>query len=259
MPGALTGSRLNTNSGVFTWTPTRAQAPSSNFVTVVVTDNGVPPLSATNSFSVLVGDFAELSLGSTVVRAGQSGSVPITMNSSAGITNLNFILEAPEDRLTNFALELLPVDVFGSLLPSTPNRSLIELNSTIGTALNGNRPIGRLSLTATTNEPSGFIPLSVVNLKAIQGNGVPVPRTIANNGRVVIVGEVSLLEALIHTNSQRNLVLYGKPGTSYTVEYNTNSLDAASWNVHWQGTLTNLFQVFELSDTSYTIFYRAKE
>src|SRR5439155_14764988 len=43
-------------SGVITWTPTEAQGPSTNIFTTVVTDNGTPPLSATNSFTVVVNE-----------------------------------------------------------------------------------------------------------------------------------------------------------------------------------------------------------
>src|SRR5205085_596482 len=39
--------------GVITWTPTEAQGPSTNIFTTVVTDDGSPPLSATNSFVVV--------------------------------------------------------------------------------------------------------------------------------------------------------------------------------------------------------------
>ena len=45
---------INPNTGVITWTPDVAQAGTSNVFTTVVTDNGVPPLSATNSFAVIV-------------------------------------------------------------------------------------------------------------------------------------------------------------------------------------------------------------
>ena len=41
-------------TGIITWTPDVSQAGTSNVITTVVTDNGVPPLSATNSFSVIV-------------------------------------------------------------------------------------------------------------------------------------------------------------------------------------------------------------
>ena len=47
------GARIGTNC-VFTWTPAQTQSPSTNLVTVVVADNGTPPLSATNSFTMIV-------------------------------------------------------------------------------------------------------------------------------------------------------------------------------------------------------------
>jgi hypothetical protein len=50
---APTGAAIN-SSGIISWTPTEAQGPSTNTFTTVVTDNGVPPLSATNSFVVTV-------------------------------------------------------------------------------------------------------------------------------------------------------------------------------------------------------------
>src|SRR5205807_2554831 len=52
-PGAPTNAAVNTTSGVFSWTPTAAQIGTNNF-TVTVTDHGVPPLSDTKSFSVMV-------------------------------------------------------------------------------------------------------------------------------------------------------------------------------------------------------------
>jgi len=48
------GLTLTTNSGVMTWTPTEAQGPGVHPVTVFVTDNGVPPISVTNSFTLTV-------------------------------------------------------------------------------------------------------------------------------------------------------------------------------------------------------------
>ena len=51
--GAPAGAAITAN-GVFAWTPTAAQAPSTNLITVTVTDNGVPPLSDSQSFTVVV-------------------------------------------------------------------------------------------------------------------------------------------------------------------------------------------------------------
>src|SRR5439155_734231 len=43
-------------SGVMAWTPSEAQGPSTNVVTVRVFDDGAPSLSATNSFTVVVNE-----------------------------------------------------------------------------------------------------------------------------------------------------------------------------------------------------------
>ncbi|HUA39326.1 MAG TPA: carbohydrate-binding protein [Candidatus Sulfopaludibacter sp.] len=49
-PGAV----IDPNSGVFTWRPAIAQSPSLQPISVAVSDNGVPVLSATQSFTVTV-------------------------------------------------------------------------------------------------------------------------------------------------------------------------------------------------------------
>jgi hypothetical protein len=48
------GMTLDTNTGVIAWTPTEAQGPSTNTVTVRVCDSGEPTLAMTNSFTVTV-------------------------------------------------------------------------------------------------------------------------------------------------------------------------------------------------------------
>lgn len=48
-----TGATISA-TGVITWTPTEAQGATTNIFTTVVTDNGLPSLSATNAFTVVV-------------------------------------------------------------------------------------------------------------------------------------------------------------------------------------------------------------
>jgi len=50
------GNMIINASGIITWTPAQTQSPSTNTVVVSVTDNGTPPLSATNSFTVIVNE-----------------------------------------------------------------------------------------------------------------------------------------------------------------------------------------------------------
>jgi hypothetical protein len=67
--GAPAGASITTN-GLFAWTPAAAQAPSTNLITVTVTDNGVPPLSASESFTVVVYASGSLVLQSSLSPAG---------------------------------------------------------------------------------------------------------------------------------------------------------------------------------------------
>ena len=48
------GAMIGAASGLFTWTPNADQTPSTNAVTLRVTDSGAPPLSATRMFTVFV-------------------------------------------------------------------------------------------------------------------------------------------------------------------------------------------------------------
>src|SRR5205823_11248111 len=48
------GVNLDPVTGVLSWTPTEAQGPSTNVIAVRVTDDGTPPLSTTNAFTVVV-------------------------------------------------------------------------------------------------------------------------------------------------------------------------------------------------------------
>ena len=54
LSGAPAASSLDANTGVFTWTPSDADANTTNFLSISVTDNGVPPGVAVRSFSIAV-------------------------------------------------------------------------------------------------------------------------------------------------------------------------------------------------------------
>jgi hypothetical protein len=49
--GAPAGCAIDSRTGAFTWTPTGEQAAAANRITIRVTDNGTPPLSATAAFT----------------------------------------------------------------------------------------------------------------------------------------------------------------------------------------------------------------
>jgi hypothetical protein len=59
---------LNTNTGIITWTPDLSQAGTTNTITTIVTDNGSPNLSATNSFLIIVNPVPAFSSASSVTN-----------------------------------------------------------------------------------------------------------------------------------------------------------------------------------------------
>src|SRR2546430_3128735 len=96
--------RVIGSSGVISWTPREAQGPSTNVVSVSVTDNGVPALSATNSFTVTV---TEVNLAPVLsVPADQTIDEQTTLSVSASATDADLpantlifaLVSAPTDR-----------------------------------------------------------------------------------------------------------------------------------------------------------------
>ncbi|MBI5773280.1 MAG: hypothetical protein HZA89_06000, partial [Verrucomicrobia bacterium] len=76
------GMALDAASGVLTWTPTVGQSASTNLVTLKVTDDGVPPLSATNSFYVIVNDTNHVALTPSV--SSVAGGMKFNLKGMAG-------------------------------------------------------------------------------------------------------------------------------------------------------------------------------
>ncbi|PYI85878.1 MAG: hypothetical protein DME26_10000, partial [Verrucomicrobia bacterium] len=67
-PGAPAGAAIDAMSGLFTWTPAPAQAPSVNPIIVRVTDDGPPPLDQTRTFTVVVSDVPSFSATAAVAN-----------------------------------------------------------------------------------------------------------------------------------------------------------------------------------------------
>ena len=81
-PGAPDGSKL-TSAGVFTWTPTEAQAGSSHPIGITAFDDGVPPLSDTRTFNVTVAA-AKKEIRVTEAKLSGDGKFSFTWSAQAG-------------------------------------------------------------------------------------------------------------------------------------------------------------------------------
>jgi len=80
---APSGAEVDTN-GIISWTPNPGQGGTTNVFETTVTDDGAPPLSATNSFLVIVSASPEAPVIQTIDLT--SGSVVITWSSVPGQT-----------------------------------------------------------------------------------------------------------------------------------------------------------------------------
>ena len=104
LPTGPTNATLDASSGIFNWRPLVTQAATVNPVTVVVTDNGTPNLSTTQSFNVTVNPLVQPTVAAPVLAVGQIGfsvngqtGPDYAVQSSTNLTNWNtvFITNSP--------------------------------------------------------------------------------------------------------------------------------------------------------------------
>lgn len=79
---------IDPSSGIFTWRPTVSQANTTNLLTMQVTDNGSPILTASQSFYVIVNPITNAILGSATYAGGQ-----FSLTVSGGTVGPDYIVE----------------------------------------------------------------------------------------------------------------------------------------------------------------------
>jgi hypothetical protein len=81
---------------------------------------------------------------------------------------------------------------------------------------------------------------------------------LGNDGRITIIGNEPLIDAYLDANRQRQLILYGRQGAIYNVQYVTNALDT-NWTLRSRITMTNLFRPLAPGATpAAPVYYRAR-
>jgi len=124
--------------GVITWTTSETNGPSTNIFTTRVLDDGVPPLSATNSFSVTVTEV---------------NSAPI-LPSQANVT----IAELTTLRVTNTASDNdLPANSLTYALLNPPGNAAISTNGVITWTPQENEGPGTNTITTVANDGAASV------------------------------------------------------------------------------------------------------
>jgi len=260
LQGAPVGASINPTNGYFVWNPDCAQGSTTNLITIWATDNGLPPLSNSVTFAVVVSECVQVSIGSTVMQIGTTSSVPVNLLSTVALTNLTFTLSYPTNRFNNWRAAASNTAIAGFTAQTLdPMDASFRLGTLSGQVLQGPALVGSVAFSTPSNS-SAFVPLSIGNIQGTKADGTPVGIRYAYGlgGRVVVIGNQPLLEASLGTNAQRMIRVYGNPGDAYQMNFSTN-LATANWLYSWHFPQTNLAQDYYANQQLPAVFYRAQK
>jgi len=182
-------------NGAIAWTPSEAQGPSTNVVTVRVFDDGTPSLSATNSFTVVMNE----------VNSAPVLTVPAPQTIRVGATLI----------ATNTAVDAdLPANLLTFSLVSAPAGMLID--STTG-VVTWTPPVSQQSST------------NVVTVR-VTDNGQP-PFSDTKSFSVTAVGVGQRITAIQPINGDIVLMLEGIPGETYQIQATPTLNSPIPWSV----------------------------
>jgi hypothetical protein len=255
---APAGMRINPTNGVLSWTPSMAQAGSSNLVIEQVSDTNTPPLISTQTFAVEVGNAVQTSIDSAVVSVGQTGGIVLTLTASGPVAGLMFTLDAPAGWVSALTVQALaPENLTIRQIPPGATHSTIVVEAPVNEVFQGQVQL-QINLSAATNQQSSFGTLQVSSMAAFTLDGSQIPTTPPASSRLVFVGADSLMD--LHVNAGvGKLTVYGPAGASYQIQSTTNLSSGGGWTNEFSTTLTNLFQSFpNLPADGAMKFYRAR-
>jgi hypothetical protein len=192
LSNAPAGATIHPGTGVFSWTPTEEQGAGVYEITVIVTDNNLPPFSDRKTFQVTV---SEVNLPPVLAAVSNR-----TVHAGALVSFTNSATDA----------DLPPNGLSFSLDPGAPAGAGVDLSSGVFTWQTGSADAG------TTN------PITV----RVTDNGVP-PLDDAESFGVVVVAPPSLA-GVAAAGNEFVLGWDSIPGTSYRVQYK-DELTAPVW------------------------------
>ena len=161
--------------------------------------------------------------------------------------------------LTGLSLEsMLPELITTSIAGMEAGDSMLTLTSNPGEVLQGLHQVALLHFTAGAT--STFAPLRIQSMGIVMDDPDVVPALLANDGRVVIVGNAPLLEGTVNGAGLRQLVVYGQVGTNYTLQSRTSHAAGTIWQNRSTITMTNIARTIPApSPTTPVIFFRLRQ
>jgi hypothetical protein len=191
-PIAPDGASINPTNGVFTWTPTEAQGPSTNLVTVRVTDDGSPPSNDSWSFTVVVRE-----ANSAPVLAPIADQIAFA-GIQLAITNLATDSDIPANNLT-FSLD-----------SGAPDGAVI------------NPTAGVFTWTPTASQAPA------TNTLTIRVTDSGIPSLSDAQSFTIVVAPPPIIESIVLVDGGITIRWGAVAGRSYRVQY-TSKLDEPLW------------------------------
>lgn len=244
-PQVPAGASVNPASGVFTWRPSPTQGPSTNLITLTVSDDGDPSLSASRSFTVVVNDMLSdfvVLCGITNVLAGNTGSLLLQLDTIADLRQIAFDLYTTGETLQNVTLAPLGAGIATSLQPIAPGRWRCQFDAPKGGLLAGAaQTIGQLTFNTAPEAKSDVARVSLGAFEAVRASGEVVRHGRGRDGLVIVIGDQPVLQ--VNANLEFPLVLYGRPGHSYDVQACTALPPSESWFTFRQVRLEGTYNI----------------
>jgi len=197
-------------------------------------------------------------MGSDVLLAGTSGSVPITLTSQSKLVNLSFVLNLPTNDFSALSVQAT-TPLLSSAVLNVLGSNSVQLSFAVeaGANLEGSQQIANLNFTTQSNDSSAFVQLWPRSPQGTNADASIAGSISTSPGRLVIIGPQPLLDTQLE-GTERNLVLYGIPGNSYQIQTSPNIGNPADWTDFMHLPMTNLMQVIpNLDPTPAAEFFRA--
>ncbi len=193
--------------------------------------------------------------GFAPVPAGQSGSFPLYVSSSDGLTNLEVVMAWAPVHLVKPSLSGGPGSGSLSLQDQITN-VIVQWQASPGQPLLGSALLGQLNFQTVSNQLSAKVALPLLITDAAKPDGQKYAHLETQPALVYLVSDQPLLDASLASNAVRNLTVYGNPGTAYQVQYAANPGAGITWRPLVNYTQTNLAQPVAIGSTNPFVFYR---
>lgn len=232
-----------------------AQSPIQQFALDFTTDFNVAQAES-QTFSGSANSIS-LFFGTTILRDGASGIVPIHFAANGAVSNASFILDLPPNRFASVAVQGSVQLSSASVQSQGSGHYLFSFAPANGQTLQGTQSnLLQLTFTAVTNQISTIFYTVPQNVAVSGSDGSIVPNVFLGAAKIVIVGQQSILET---PGPSGLLTFYGKVGSSFVLQSSTN-LGATQWTDLRRIPMTNLVQTFSgLTGGAKPLFFRAYE